>query len=63
MRFIDRWDPWNKVFHVTAESEIERTGSRETRRPDIVRFWSSSANTRTRKISGLAAVMHCRGWI
>ena len=38
MRFIDWKNPRNNVFHVTAEFEIERTGSRETRRPDIVCF-------------------------
>lgn len=41
IRYID-WDPatWltNNVFHVTEEYEVERTGSHETRRPDIVLF-------------------------
>ncbi len=38
LRFIDWANPRNNVFHVTAEFEVERTGSRETRRPDIVCF-------------------------
>jgi type I restriction enzyme R subunit len=38
LRFIDWENPRNNVFHVTAEYEVERTGSRETRRPDIVGF-------------------------
>ncbi len=38
MRYIDWQNPRNNVFHVTAEFEVERTGSRETRRPDIVCF-------------------------
>lgn len=39
--YID-WNPetWltNNVFHVTEEFSVERTGSHETRRPDIVLF-------------------------
>ena len=38
LRYIDWSNPRNNVFHVTAEFEVERTGSRETRRPDIVCF-------------------------
>lgn len=38
LRYIDWQNPLNNVFHVTAEFEVERTGSRETRRPDIVCF-------------------------
>lgn len=38
LRYIDWQNPWNNVFHVTAEFEVERTGSHETRRPDIVCF-------------------------
>ena len=38
MRYID-WDhPENNVFHVTEEYAVERTGSHQTRRPDIVLF-------------------------
>jgi type I restriction enzyme R subunit len=38
LRYIDWDNPWNNVFHVTAEFEVERSGSHETRRPDIVCF-------------------------
>ena len=38
LRFIDWANPRNNTFHVTSEFEVERTGSRETRRPDIVCF-------------------------
>lgn len=38
LRYVDWSNPRNNVFHVTAEFEVERTGSRETRRPDIVGF-------------------------
>ncbi len=38
MRYID-WDhPENNAFHVTEEFAVERTGSHQTRRPDIVLF-------------------------
>ncbi len=41
MRYID-WNPatWkqNNVFHVTEEFSVERTSSKETRRPDLVLF-------------------------
>ncbi len=38
MRYID-WDhPENNVFHVTEEFAVERAGSHQTRRPDIVLF-------------------------
>lgn len=37
-RYIDWGTPENNVFHVTAEMEIERTGSSQTRRCDIVCF-------------------------
>ena len=38
LRFVDWQNPRNNVFHVTAEFEVERTGSHETRRPDIACF-------------------------
>ena len=38
LRYIDWTNPRNNTFHVTAEFEVERTGSHETRRPDIVCF-------------------------
>ncbi len=38
LRYIDWINPRNNTFHVTSEFEVERTGSRETRRPDIVCF-------------------------
>ncbi len=38
LRYIDWENPRNNTFHVTAEFEVERTASRETRRPDIVCF-------------------------
>jgi type I restriction enzyme R subunit len=38
LRYLDWQNPRNNVFHVTAEFEVERTGSKETRRPDIVCF-------------------------
>ncbi|MEI6376156.1 MAG: HsdR family type I site-specific deoxyribonuclease [bacterium] len=38
LRYIDWQNPRNNTFHVTAEYEVERTGSHETRRPDIVCF-------------------------
>ena len=38
LRYIDWENPRNNIFHVTAEFEVERTGSHETRRPDIVCF-------------------------
>lgn len=38
LRYIDWLNPRNNSFHVTSELEVERTGSRETRRPDIVCF-------------------------
>ncbi len=38
LRYIDWENPHNNVFHVTAEFEVERTGSKKTRRPDIVCF-------------------------
>lgn len=38
LRYIDWENPRNNTFHVTAEYEVERTGSHETRRPDIVGF-------------------------
>ncbi|MEI6351307.1 MAG: type I restriction endonuclease subunit R [Verrucomicrobiota bacterium] len=38
LRFIDWENPRNNSFHVTAEFEVERTGSHEKRRPDIVCF-------------------------
>src|SRR6266480_258256 len=38
MRFIDWRHPANNVFHVAEEFEVERTGSHEKCRPDIVLF-------------------------
>lgn len=38
LRYIDWENPRNNSFHVTAEFEVERTGSHDTRRPDIVGF-------------------------
>jgi type I restriction enzyme, R subunit len=38
LRYVDWTNPRNNVFHVTAEFEVERTGSHETRRPDVVCF-------------------------
>ncbi|MCH7226267.1 type I restriction endonuclease subunit R [Haloferula sp. A504] len=38
LRYIDWENPRNNTFHVTAEYEVERTGSHDTRRPDIVGF-------------------------
>ena len=38
LRYIDWENPRNNVFHVTAEFEVERSGSRKTRRPDVVCF-------------------------
>ncbi|MEC5127119.1 type I restriction endonuclease subunit R [Verrucomicrobiales bacterium BCK34] len=38
LRYIDWENPHNNVFHVTAEFEVERSGSKKTRRPDIVCF-------------------------
>ena len=37
-RYIDWDDPANNVYHVTADMEVERTGSFKTRRLDIVAF-------------------------
>lgn len=37
-RFIDWKNPQNNAFHVTAEFAVERTGSAETKRCDIVAF-------------------------
>jgi type I restriction enzyme R subunit len=38
LHYID-WGTWeNNVFHNTEEFSVERTGSHETRRPDIVLF-------------------------
>ena len=37
-RYIDWDEPDNNVFHVTAEMSVERTGSHDTRRCDIVCF-------------------------
>lgn len=38
LRYIDWETPANNVFHVADEFEVERTGSHETRRPDLVLF-------------------------
>ncbi len=37
-RYIDWEDPTNNVYHVTADMEVERTGSFKTRRLDVVAF-------------------------
>jgi len=36
--YIDWRHPENNVYHVTEEFAVERTGSHETRRPDVVLF-------------------------
>lgn len=36
--YIDFKDPANNVFHVTEEFEVARSGSDDTRRPDLVLF-------------------------
>lgn len=38
LRYIDFNNPENNVYHVTDEFVVERSGSHETRRPDIVLF-------------------------
>lgn len=38
VRYVDWENPRNNSFHVTAEFTVERSGSRETRVPDIVCF-------------------------
>lgn len=38
LRYIDWGNPSNNKFHVTAEFSVERTGSSQTRRCDIVAF-------------------------
>jgi type I restriction enzyme R subunit len=38
LRYIDWEDIQNNVFHVTAEYEVERVNSHQTRKPDIVLF-------------------------
>lgn len=38
LQYIDWKNPANNVFHVTQEFAVERTGSHETCRPDIVLF-------------------------
>jgi type I restriction enzyme, R subunit len=38
LNYIDWRHPENNVFHITEEFEVECTGSREVRRPDIVLF-------------------------
>ena len=38
LHYIDWEHPENNVFHVTEEFAVERTGSHQTRRPDIVLF-------------------------
>ena len=37
-RFIDWENPDNNIFHVTAEFSVERTGSSQTKRCDVVAF-------------------------
>ncbi|MBN2424724.1 MAG: type I restriction endonuclease subunit R [Calditrichaceae bacterium] len=38
LNYIDWVNPQNNVYHVTEEFGVERTGSHQTRRPDIVLF-------------------------
>ncbi len=38
LHYIDWEHPENNVFHVTEEFAVERTGSHQTRRPDIILF-------------------------
>lgn len=38
LNYVDWENPENNVYHCTAEFEVERAGSTETRRPDIVCF-------------------------
>lgn len=38
IKYIDWQNPANNVFHVTEEFEVERTGSYQTCRPDLVLF-------------------------
>lgn len=38
LHFIDWKEPANNIFHVTEEFEVEKTGSHDKRRPDIVLF-------------------------
>ena len=38
IQYVDWQNPANNVFHVAEEFEVERTGSRQTCRPDIVLF-------------------------
>jgi len=38
LHYIDWAHPENNVYHVTEEYDVERTGSKETRRPDLVLF-------------------------
>ena len=38
LQYMDWANPGNNVFHVTEEFDVERTGSKETRRPDLVLF-------------------------
>ena len=38
LRYIDWKEPKNNVYHVTEEFSVERTGSQDTYRPDIVLF-------------------------
>jgi len=38
LKYIDWENPENNVYHVTEEFAVERTGSHQTRRPDIVLF-------------------------
>lgn len=38
LQYIDWEEPKNNVYHVTAEYDVEKTGSHECRRPDIVLF-------------------------
>lgn len=38
IKYIDWEHPENNVYHVTEEFSVEKTGSHETRRPDIILF-------------------------
>ena len=43
LRFIDWENPRNNAFHVTAQFNVARTASHETRRPDIIGFVNAQA--------------------
>ena len=58
LNYID-WKNWeNNVFHVTEEFSVERMGSHETRRPDIVLFVNGIP---LRSSARCFPVLACRG--